>query len=652
MIDTDRNRRLLEWAAVAGLLILAGVLRMGWPGLTEFKADEARLLSLALDMRQGAWAVRGISSSTGFPNFPMSVWLYALPVWVWPHPYAATLFTGLLNTLAVGGGYWLARRYWGVGAALAATVMFATSPWAVMFSRKIWAQNLLPLFVMVWVISAALALVEGRRWWLAVHVVCLAVAVQIHLAAIALAPATLVLLIVFRRRVDWRPLAVGVLLSLLLAAPFLVYLAPRLGDASPLGSGSAEPLSISTDALGYATMITAGNDIHSLAGPEQFQAYLAGVPPMAPVHALWLLLVLGGVVWLGAAMWRAWALPSSQVGLILLVWLAAPIAVFLWPWTPVHLHYFIAVLPAPYLIAGVFVGAITARARAWGRVLVWALLLGSSALQVVALLSLLNLVGSVATPGGFGTPLAITLAAADRAREQVADGAAEVLVAGSGSSPTVDSFPAEFDALLYDVPRRFVDSTAEALFPAQTTVVIADDRHEMPGGATTDLYEAAATAVESIPARVGEGQLLVLSLPADSAPPPETPLEPPVLLANWVTLLGTDGPAAAAEQERWWQVHWRTGDNADSAVYHFFNHVLGPDGARLAQVDARAFDGAQWRAGDVVVSRFRLPWPPADGPRPAAIRLGMYRYPELTPVPLLDEAGNPYAESLDLPLNE
>ena len=88
------------------VLLITAVLRTSFPGLTEFKADEARLTLLALEMAEGsAFHLRGISSSIGFPNFPMSVWLYTLPLLAWPHVYAATIFTGLLNTLAVLGGY-------------------------------------------------------------------------------------------------------------------------------------------------------------------------------------------------------------------------------------------------------------------------------------------------------------------------------------------------------------------------------------------------------------------------------------------------------------------------------------------------------------------------------------------------------------------
>jgi 4-amino-4-deoxy-L-arabinose transferase-like glycosyltransferase len=106
----------------------------------------------------------------GLPNFPVNVWLYALPLLVWPHLYAPTLFTGLLNSLAVLLTYLFGRRYWGHTAALTASFFFAVSPWAVMHSRKIWAQNLLPFFVLLWAISLALALLEGRQRWLAVAV--------------------------------------------------------------------------------------------------------------------------------------------------------------------------------------------------------------------------------------------------------------------------------------------------------------------------------------------------------------------------------------------------------------------------------------------------------------------------------------------------
>jgi hypothetical protein len=83
---------------VSLVLLLAASCVMGWPGLTHFQADEARLYT-----RRWRWpgggelATHGIASSIGFPNSPVSVWFYALPLLVWPHVYGTTLFTGLAN---------------------------------------------------------------------------------------------------------------------------------------------------------------------------------------------------------------------------------------------------------------------------------------------------------------------------------------------------------------------------------------------------------------------------------------------------------------------------------------------------------------------------------------------------------------------------
>ncbi len=95
------NRR-VELILFILVIVLAGGLRMGWPGITEFKADEAHLYSLALDLAEfRALPLRGISYSVGLPQPPIGVYLYALPLLFWKSPLAATLFVGLLNTASV-----------------------------------------------------------------------------------------------------------------------------------------------------------------------------------------------------------------------------------------------------------------------------------------------------------------------------------------------------------------------------------------------------------------------------------------------------------------------------------------------------------------------------------------------------------------------
>ena len=679
-MESPISRR-TEIVLIIIILLLAGILRLSWPGLTEFKADEARLLALALEMAEGnGIARRGISSSVGFPNFPMSVWLYAIPVYLWSHVYSATIFTGLLNTLAVLGCYWFTRRYWGIIAALNATIMLAVSPWAIIYSRKIWAQNLLPLFVMLWGISAALTFVERRQRFIWFHLLALAIAVQIHLAAAALIPATLIFLIIFWRRMNWKYVLIGAGLALLTTVPFLIYLWQNWsqGDIVGMLASNTAVRVLDLDALRHTLLISLGTDIHSLAGPEAFADYLKLVPDITLIYWLWGVLILGGTAWLiwniGRLKIRDWRTkqptnlqsPGNQglytnlsrsqieVGLILLLWLWLPPLFFTWRSTAVFPHYFIVTYPAQYIIAGAFfawlisrftpyVSRFTPHANRLTAVTGWTTLLLTAVAQLWLWGTLLNFLGQRATPGGFGTPLAMQLTAVEEARTALqTSSAAEVLIAGKGEAPDMSDFPAIYDTLLRDVPHRFVDVTQSALFPEMAAVVLLEPGVNQLAG----LYEETAVNHTTIPLRQNEAPLYILTLPPAAAPTPDVTFEPSHLFANWVNLYGYDDLAITGETAVW-QIYWGTGGNPDPVDYHFFNHLLDANEERIAQADGAAYSPAQWRAGDIVISRFDLPWP--EGERPYMIRTGMYIYPSLESVPLLDVAGNPYTDAIEIP---
>ncbi len=637
---TNLSRR-GETVLLLAILLLAGTLRLGWPGLTEFKADEARLMALALDMAEGvSFPIRGISSSVGFANFPMSVWLYALPLALWRHVYAATLFTGLLNTLAVLGCYWLARRYWGVEAALAAALMFAVSPWAVHHSRKIWAQNLLPFFVVGWGISGALAFIERRPKFIIVHLLCLAVAVQAHLAGIALLLATMLFLVIFRRRVNWRLAGLGAALAALTALPFAYYLTTSGESVTAVLSGTgaaARPFTFT--AFRYAWLLISGQEIHALTGPEAFAAFLETAPEMTAVYLLWGALILGGFGWLG---WRGRGhSPAAEAGILLWVWTVAPLILFTWPRLPVVLHYLLPIYPAPYIAAGV----LFSRLARIGRAISWAALGASALAQVWLWGRLLVFVSGQATPGGVGPPLARQLAAAAQAKQMLAEtGAAEILIAGAGDAPQVDAFPAVYSVLLRDAPHRFVDVRQSAVFPATAAVVFLDPA----AGEGTALYQAAASPVETIPLRRGEGSLQVLALAATAVPTPAFTFDPPRILTNWAAFWGYDAPILHEDGTATWRVYWYAGEPS-LADYHLFNHLLNADGDLVSQKDTAVFPARQWQAKDVVVSMVELDWPVGEK-RPFTMRTGMYSYPDLTPALIFDVAGNPYTDALEITL--
>ena len=638
----------LKWEILVVLLILAvaAVTRLGRPDLTEFKADEGRLMTAALSMAGGELALRGISSSTGFPNAPMSVWLYAIPLRFWPHPYAATLFTGLLSVAAVGATYWLGRRYWGVRAAAVAALMLAVSPWAIIFSRKIWAQDLLPLFAMGWAIGAALAFVEGRRAFLVLHLLCLAIAVQIHPAALGLVPASIIFMIVFRRRVDWRFLLLGGTLALLTAAPFLWHLFGRWqaeGGLSLSLDGSTRPFSM--DSLRLILTITTGEGARSLAGSSY-----DGLPGETLVRWLWLAWVAFGLAWAIRQVIKCWDAPASQVGFICLAWFLIPALAFVWLWTPVYLHYFIAVIPAPFVLAGAFFSRLLAALRPRNQIAAWSVAVVLIGMQLASWGGVMAAVTRNPLAGGFGIPLGPKLAAADGARRRLDESSArEILLVGNGSDPEEEEFPAEFQALLHDVAVRYVDLNSEAVFPDNISVALLDTALADGPTSVRDIYEEVAGAGRAFPVPGTELFYSILELPPASFPAADAALQPEPLLANFVRFIGHNDLRSVPDGHLW-DVYWRPADNPDQSDYHLFNHLLDANGDRVAQADGAAFAGFQWRAGDVVISRFLLPAPGETRP-PLTMRVGMYRFPSLESVPVLDEAANPAADAIEIPID-
>lgn len=653
----ERRSQLLEIILITAVILLAAVLRMGWPGLTEFKADEARLIKLSFEMAEfQTFPIRGISSSVGLPNFPINVWLYAIPLFFWKHIYAPTIFTGLLNTIAVALSYWFVRRYWGWQAALVTAVMFAVSPWAVMHSRKIWAQNLLAIFVMGWAISATLCLVERRTKWIIGMLLCAAVAFQIHLAAVSLFPATGLLLLIFWRRIPWKWLLIGSGLALLTAVPFLYYLLTYNGAGLESLSNSAGDVSrswFSWNAILHTIRLSTGWELHALAGPAAFEDYLASLPPvvMAVVRWLWGGLILAGVLYLGGEVLRRIfpeetaveepsttppkTTPQGEVALVVLIWLASTIGTFLWFPTPVELHYLLPTYPAQYIAAGV----VFVPLAHWFRWRAWVVLAMSGLGQAWVFVVLLIFLGLRATPGGYGTPLEMQLQAADTAQQLLTQvNGREVLIAGTGEDPLLDEFAAVYDVLLRGTPHRFVNLQDSAVFPADAAVVLA---HPAPTP-LLDVYGEVASEQQLVPLRPGEGTLTIMSLPAAAKPLPQTTFDPPELLSNWVNFVGYDPP----NENGLYLFYWQVGTNT-SVQFHFFNHVLDAVGQQITQVDKAAFDPLQWQEGDLVVSRFTL-LDLEKGLRPLTIRTGMYVYPSLEGVPLLDAAANPYADAVEI----
>lgn len=648
-----------ELASLALILLVAGLLRLGAPGLTEFKLDEARLSLLALDMARGeSFPLLGIGSSVGIPNMPVSVWLFALPYLISSDPTVATLFVGLLNVLAVLLTWWLARRYFGPAAALTAALLYAVSPWAVIYSRKIWAQDLLPPFVLLTVGTGLIGWLEtprpGRWRWQVAHLILLVLTVQIHYAALTLIPLTLGMI-----GLGWRDLpgrtrrwlgAIALLGLLSLGAGVLL----MTGRGINLGVFGRNGLGLTADALYHFSLVVTGNEIHSLAGPQAFLAFLATVPDLTPIQSLFGLLIVGAALLAAGQAWRGQPGLPRRVRLALVAWLVLPLIIFSITWTPTYPHYLIPLMPAAFILFGVAASEVLARlGRVWPRQARLIAALGIAALVVFAGLQVWNTVAlhafvdSHATPGGFGTPLHDLL---DVRRAVLAQSPRGVLVAGLDSNVYVDQDAAVWELLLYDVPVvRPLDGRQQAILSGDPAGIVLLETPALHASGLALAEASCGEAGQRFDLRPGEGAYRVCAPPAADTPD----AAPLAVFDTGARLLGLAlEPAGAADAGPVVRMRWAA-DGPLPADVTVFCHVLDAAGERLGQVDSPAWPGRFWAGGEVQLQVLALPDSvPLEGA--ATLRLGLYRFENGLPVNanVLDSAGNPAGQWVDVPLSK
>lgn len=643
-----------ESLLLGAILLLALILRVAWPTLAEFKFDEARLSTLVLDVtREGRLPLAGLPSSAGFAHSPISVYFY-VPAFLFGNgPLAATIYSGLMGVAAVGLCWSLARRWAGgrTWSHRVAALLLAASPWLVAFTRKVWQIAFVPALALAFVGLIVSALVNGRRWHLAWALLAYALLVQIHPSAVSLLPALLVWLVVFWREIRVGPLALGVLLGMLTGVPFLLH---QVQNGWPLfvALDALPEAVINLDAVQLAGKAITGSDIHALAGEAYPQ--LEVVPRLAQTFHVAAWLVVSGLIVLAWRTLREWRSPcaanrqAARTDLVLISWLVVPVVFNLRHSLDLHLHSFALMVPAAYLVVGRAIDALAgtrlrqqARHLGWFRAAGLAAVGGLVTLQVVALFLMARFVASNDTPGGFGRPLGQYLAVADQVVERVHNGdALEVLIVGEGDSPTTDATPAIFDALLRDrTSFRFVDQGSAAVFPPHKAVALIEP-HAGDGSA---LY--GSWPMEDL---AGGYRLLHLdgTWPTDGF----EPFPGPRTFENGIELQGYRWQGSAVpggEVSLWllWQVLWLDQENT-----HFFVHLMDEQNQKVGQQDGEGYPTAYRRVGDRIVTNFRISISEQANPGPYSARVGMYRYPEVLNLSLLDEAGNPAGEAMVIEL--
>ena len=212
-----------QGVCAGALVVLAAWLRLRHPGLAEFKTDEAIALRIGHDILRGDIRTVGLTSSSGAANPPLYVYVVAVLVGISSNPLFATGAVAVLSVIAVGLTYLLLRRRFGGSVALVAVGLFAAAPWAVLYGRHLWQQDLLPI-VTVALLWTLFVLLEraGTRLVLLVPVL-VSVAIQLNLSAVALVVPVLAVLAYRGRNIRLLWLGAGIVVAIVLLGPWLAH---------------------------------------------------------------------------------------------------------------------------------------------------------------------------------------------------------------------------------------------------------------------------------------------------------------------------------------------------------------------------------------------------------------------------------------------
>jgi len=215
------------------IFLSAAAFRLTNLNLIEFKGDEAINLYLAARPLFGyPFPPGGTVSSIGLLNPPLLNYLLFPFVLISLDPKIVSFFIGLINSFSIGLFFLIVKRYYSLTTALTASFLFAFSPWSIIFSRKIWTQNLIiPLMVLVLFSLGKIVVKQQRKYWIP-YLTATFFIIQLHQSTgffLVLLNFFLFLQLKKNKSVfHLKYILAGTILGILPAFPFLIYLVKNL----------------------------------------------------------------------------------------------------------------------------------------------------------------------------------------------------------------------------------------------------------------------------------------------------------------------------------------------------------------------------------------------------------------------------------------
>lgn len=637
-----------ERQMVAVLLLFAALLRLVYLDLVPLGMAQISHLTQARDIRYGTYfPLTGLPSSDGVVNGPWMSYLLAIPMLFGRDPRLISGILVLVNVAAVGGIYYIGRRYYTPRVGLAAALLLASNPWAILFSRNIvYASFLLPLGVLL-LATLLHAIVDRQGWAWTAAWATMGMMLAISFQALPALFVLVILTIIYYRRIQWPYYIVGLMVVAVILLPYLyAENERRFADVAALIARIVQRPPNNAARLNVVRWIIweqAGLGLGSLASDEATPLFASPLLTLNRIALAVFLISLPVLLVRALAAWAQWRRQQSDSGYSIAgIWLLVALLSSRLFSHPIQPDALALVLPVGMLSMGIAIDAFLRIPARWrerqhdiGQILRLGVLLLSAAFivwQAYTVIYFYTYTSTHDTSQTYGTPYRYWRRTANLIeREAKGESLQNVWFLGTSldngmnmrlplqylldpSLSTVFIRQTQQPAMLLPVGQGavYVLGHSEPLITATLRQIGASKRGVSifaDGETEAGVYVSQAIPIDELLARIGERGLW----PLDSG----------------AYLVGYDWPPTAAPGEdaalaTYWTFLNVPVDETQSG-HQAFTHLIAPDGTKVAVCEGFGLDERYWQQGLLFKQWCVLPIPAQAPPGEYALQTGMYR---------------------------
>ncbi len=348
----------IVWVVI--IFLLSSIFRLSNLDLVEFKSDEATTVYQTEKFFEHPYLIqRGLISGTGVYNFPLFNYLL-IPLIFWSRdPQVLSGIIAFINSLLVVLFFLMVRRYYNRLTAIFASTLLAFSPWAVLFSCKIWAQVLINLFLLpfLWLLHEVI-FNKNTKVILPLFLL-LALLMQLHGSGLFLAVATVVILIMLRIRINVRKALIGILIGLIPVIPYILFQIssyPTCPDCAAFLKYQHSFRSFDFTNFLRPFQTVGGLGYHFVLGKSyaEFIAVYPLVNLLKYVFTSAILVILAVILFI--------SVKKRRFLYLVIYFMAIPLLYFITK-TSAYMHYFVIIIPVSVLLFAISINAVYSLVR-------------------------------------------------------------------------------------------------------------------------------------------------------------------------------------------------------------------------------------------------------------------------------------------------